>query len=153
MCSWHQGLLQVTSVFVLCGLWVKTTWMHFQVLGSLGCVILASLLPDLSEPQLLICKVRRMCMCVCSVMSDSLQPHGLQPTRLLCPWDLPGMNTGVGNHSLLQSIFPTQGSNLGLPHCRQILYGLSHRGSPWKVRRITRPILMWKLCACELKKW
>ena len=39
-------------------------------------------------------------------------------------------NTGVGCHSLLQGIFPTQGSNLGLLHCRQILYHLSHQGSP-----------------------
>ena len=66
----------------------------------------------------------------CSVMSDSLQPHGLQPTRLLCPWDFPGKNTGVGCHFLFQGIFPTQGSNPGLPCCRQTLYHLSHQGSP-----------------------
>ena len=51
-----------------------------------------------------------------SVVSDSLQPHGLQPTRLLCPWDSPGKNTGVGCHFLLQGIFPTQGSNPYLLH-------------------------------------
>ena len=49
-------------------------------------------------------------------MSDSLGPHGLEPTRLLCPWDSPGMNTGVGCHALLQGIFPTQGSNPSLLH-------------------------------------
>ena len=54
-------------------------------------------------------------------MPDSLRPHALWPTRLLCPWDSPGKNTGVGCHFLLQGIFPTQGSNLGLPHCRQTL--------------------------------
>ena len=54
-------------------------------------------------------------------MSDSLQPHGLQPARLLCPWNFPGKNTGVGSHSLLQGIFLTQGSNQGLPHCRWTL--------------------------------
>ena len=42
--------------------------------------------------------------------------------QVLCPWDSPGKNTGVGCHFLLQSIFPTQGSNPGLLHCRQILY-------------------------------
>ena len=63
-------------------------------------------------------------------MPDSLWPHGLQPTRLLCPWDFPGKDTGVGCHFLLQGIFPTQGSNLGLLHCRQILYWLSYKGSP-----------------------
>ena len=62
-------------------------------------------------------------------MPDSLRPHGLLPTRLLCPWDFPGKDTGVGCHFLLQGIFPTQGSNPGLLHCRQILYLLSHRES------------------------
>ena len=62
-----------------------------------------------------------------SVVSNSLRPHGLQPARLLCPWDSPGTNTGVDCHFLLQGIFPTQGSNQGLLHCRQILYCLSHQ--------------------------
>ena len=52
----------------------------------------------------------------CSVISNSLWSHGLYPTRVLCPWNSPGMNTGVGCHSLLQRIFLTQGSNLGFPH-------------------------------------
>ena len=63
----------------------------------------------------------------CSVVSDSLPPHGLYPTRLLCPWDSPGKNTRVGCHFLVQGIFPTQGWNSGLLHCRQILYCLSHQ--------------------------
>ena len=46
------------------------------------------------------------------------------------PWNSPGQDTGVGSLSLLQGIFPTQGSNPGLPHCRWILYQLSHKGSP-----------------------
>ena len=54
----------------------------------------------------------------------------MEPVRLLCPWNSPGQHTGVGCHSLLQAIFPTQGSNWGLSHCRQILYHLSHQGSP-----------------------
>ena len=54
----------------------------------------------------------------------------LWAARLLCPRDSPGKNTGAGNHFLLQGIFPTQGSNSGLPHWRQILYHLSHQGSP-----------------------
>ena len=66
----------------------------------------------------------------CSVVSNSLPPRGLQPTRLLCPRDSPGKNTAVDSHSLLQGISPTQGSNLGLLLCRQILYHLSHQGSP-----------------------
>ena len=50
--------------------------------------------------------------------------------RLLCPWKSPGKNNGVGSHSLLQGIFPVQGSNSGLSHCRQILYHQNHHGSP-----------------------
>ena len=50
----------------------------------------------------------------CSVVSDSLRPHGLQPDRLLCPCDSAGENSGVGRHSLLQGVFPAQGLNLGL---------------------------------------
>ena len=57
-----------------------------------------------------------------SVVSDSLQPHGLYS-----PWNSPGQNIGVGSLSLLQGTFSTQGSNPGLPHCRQIVYQLSHR--------------------------
>ena len=59
-----------------------------------------------------------------SVMLDSLRPHGFYS-----PSNSPGQNTGTGSLSLLQGIFPTQGSNPGLPHCRQILYHLSHKGS------------------------
>ena len=62
-----------------------------------------------------------------SVMSDSLQPNGLQPTRLLCPWNSPGKNTGVGCHSLLQGIFLTQGMNLCLLHLL-----------PWQVDSLPR---------------
>ena len=58
------------------------------------------------------------------VLSDSLRPHGLYS-----PWNSLGPNTGVGSLSLLQGIFPTQGSNPGLLHCKQILYQLSHKGS------------------------
>ena len=54
----------------------------------------------------------------------------LQPRGLYSPLNSPGQNTGVGGLSLLQEIFPTQGSNQGLLHCRQILYQLSHKGSP-----------------------
>ena len=57
--------------------------------------------------------------------SDSLWSHGLYPARLLCPWSFPGKNIGVSCHFFLQGIFLSQGSKLGLLHCRQILYCLS----------------------------
>ena len=66
----------------------------------------------------------------CPDMSDALWLPGLLPARLLCPWNFPGKKTRVGSHFLPQKIFPTQGSNLGLLHCRQILYHLSQQGSP-----------------------
>ena len=77
------------------------------------------------------------------VVSDSLRPHGLQPTRLLGPWDFPGMNTGVGCRFLLQGIFLIQGSNPGLPHCRQTLYRLSYRA--------TQNQAVSRICPCELQ--
>ena len=62
-------------------------------------------------------KVTHSCLTLCDPMDSS-------------PWNSPGQNTGVGTLSLLQGIFPTQGSNPGLPHCRQILYQMSYQGSP-----------------------
>ena len=70
-----------------------------------------------------------------SVVSDSLPHHGLYPIRLLCPWDFPSKNIGVGRHFLLQGIFPTQRSNLGPLHCGQILYRLSHQRRPCYISR------------------
>ena len=67
------------------------------------------------------------------VVSDSLWPPGLQPTRLLCPWNSPGKNTGVGCHFFLHGIFPTQGSNpslLCLLHWQTNCLPLSYLGSP-----------------------
>ena len=61
----------------------------------------------------------------CPVVSDSLQPHGLYN-----PWNSPGQNTGVGSLSLLQGIFPTQGWNPSLPHCRWIFF------TTWATREV-----------------
>ena len=70
-----------------------------------------------------------------AVVSSSLQPHGLYSPR-----SSPGQNTGVGSRSLLQGIFPTQGSNPSLLHCRQILYQLSHKGSPRILEWVAYPL-------------
>ena len=67
----------------------------------------------------------------CSVMSDPVWPR-----RRYSPQNSPGQNTGVGSLSLLQGVFSTQGSSPGLPHCRQILYQLSHQGSPRTLVRV-----------------
>ena len=71
---------------------------------------------------ILACKVKVKSL---SLLSDSLWPLGLYS-----PWNSPGQNTGVGSCSLLQGLFPTQRSNPHLPHCRWILYQLSHQGIP-----------------------
>ena len=69
-----------------------------------------------------------------SVMSDTLRPHGL-----CSPWNSSGRNTRVDSLSLLQGIFPTQGSNPGLRHCRQIICQLSHKGSPRTLEWVAYP--------------
>ena len=69
-------------------------------------------------------------------MSDSLWPHGLYS-----PQNSLGQNAEVGSLSLLHRIFPTQGSNPGLPHCRQIPYQLSHKGSPRILEWVPDPFL------------
>ena len=71
-------------------------------------------------------------LCAHSVMSDFLQPHELQPTRLLCPWNFPGNNTGVDYHFLLQGIFPTQGSN-------SCLFCLLH----WQIKSLLCGLFIW----------
>ena len=69
-----------------------------------------------------------------SVVSNSSWPHGLYN-----PWHSPGQNAGVDSLSLLQGIFPTQGSNPDLLHCRWILYQLSHKGSPRILEWVSYP--------------
>ena len=86
--------------------------------GTLSPVSGSLPLVPLGSPSSVVCESR-------SVMSDSSWPHGLYS-----PWNSPGHNTRVGISSLLQGIFPTQGSNPGLLHYRWILYQLSHQGSP-----------------------
>ena len=70
-------------------------------------------------------------LCVCSVVSDPLQPHGLYAARLLCPWHFTGKNTGVGCHFLVQGIFPTQGSKLHLLHWQAASLPLVPPGKPY----------------------
>ena len=62
--------------------------------------------------------IQRVSESCCTIMSDSLWSHRLQPSLLLCPWNSLGKSTGVGCHFLLQGIFPNWESNPGLLHCR-----------------------------------
>ena len=63
-------------------------------------------------------------------MKHALWKSESESPLVVVPWNSPGQNIGVGSLSLLQGIFPTQGSNSGLPYCRCILYQMSHKGSP-----------------------
>ena len=74
------------------------------------------------------------CFCSeCESENHSVLSNSLQPCGLYSPWNSLGQNTEMGSLSLLQGIFLAQGSNPGLPHCRQILYQLCHHGSPRKL--------------------
>ena len=95
------------------------------IAGSYGCSIFSFIrTPVLLRDALLISCINLgecpVCVCVCvigcSVMCNSLRPHGLSPTRLLCPWSFPGKNIRVGCHFLFQGILLTQGSNPRLLH-------------------------------------
>ena len=65
------------------------------------------------------------------------------PCELYSPWNSLGLEYWRGKHSLLQGIFATQGLNPGLPHCRQIVYQLSHEGSPWILEWVAYPFSSW----------
>ena len=89
-------------------------WKEIVCVCVCVCVCALNFPPTLEGNHVCVC----VCVCVCvharqvpSVVSNSWQPHGLQPTRLLCPGHSPGKNIGVGCHFLLQGIFPTQGLN------------------------------------------
>ena len=108
----RNGIAIVKCIFAKNGMvgefWIMKSW-HYRIIQEM--IFFAFKIESESENHW--------------VVSNSLQPHGLYS-----PWDSPGQNTGVGSLSLLQGIFPTQGSNPGLPHCRRILYQLNHKDSP-----------------------
>ena len=99
-----------------------------------------SLLPFLPQSHFLflicVCGKKKnvcVCVCTCSVAQSclTLQPYGLQPTKLLCPWDFPDKNTGLACHFLFQGILPTQGSiKLTSPALQVDSLPLSHLGMP-----------------------
>ena len=121
----HSNPPRPTNAWVLC-FTVSAAWNVLFIVLCLFIYLLATLLGmcdlssstrDWTHDPCITVKVAQSC------------PHGLYR-----PWNSPGQNTGVGSVSLLQGIFPTQGSNPGLLHCRRILYQLSHKVSPlhWK---------------------
>ena len=118
----QEVITSLTSITVIDSFWFL--FYFFCFFFELGCNCLTMLLVyAVEQSESVICTHVRSCSVV-SVVSDSLQPRGQSPTRLLCPWHSPGKNTGVGCHALLQGSFLTQGLNLSLlrlQHCRWIL--------------------------------
>ena len=99
------------------------------------CNLRETLLQSHPVKTLLGSRFTKLYMCACSVMSDSLKPHRLQPSRLLCLWDFSGKNTGVGCHFLLQGLFLTQRANASpvSPALHVDSLPLSHQASPQKL--------------------
>ena len=88
-----------------------------------------------------LCSVPQLCPTLCN-------PLPCSPPGPSVHGDSPGKNTGVVCHALLQRIFPTQGSNPGLPHCRQILYCLSHQGSLLELVNEFSKVVVYKIISC-----
>ena len=98
--------------------WQRMRWLDGMRAAIHGVVKSQTQLSDWTELEMCVLVIQ-----LCLTLSD--------PTGLLCPWNSPGKNTGGGSHSLLQGIFPTQKSNLGVLHYRWILYHLGHQGTGW----------------------
>ena len=106
--------IPVLLYLIFCGLWSNHLTFRALTVQVHGSLILYNRKKNKSVIILQLKDKRELPRCDESesvslpVVSDSLRPHVLQPARLLCPWDSPGKNTGVGCHALLQGIFPTQ---------------------------------------------
>ena len=90
--------------------------------------------------------------CTIKVKATQLCPTLCYPMEFSSPWNSLGQNTGVGSHSLLWGIFPTQGSNPGFPHCRQILYHLSHQGSLYPTSHVRLFVTPWTIQSMEFSR-
>ena len=93
-------------------------------------------------------RILSITLLACGSESRSVS-NSLWPPGLYSPWNFPGQNIGVGSLSLLQGIFPTQGSNPGLPHCWRILYQLSHMGVRW-VQLCNSLNILWHCLSLQL---
>ena len=116
------------------GLWaLRAQGEDFLVLGFVLFFLIkytAWVISDLIDKLYKMLGLHMLYVCVShSVMSSIWDPTDCSLARLFCLWNSLGKNTGVGSHSPLQRIFPTQGLNSGLTHCRQILYNVSHQRS------------------------
>ena len=128
-CNCHVLLIlrHIFPIFISLKLEYIYNWWHLTMtfVSILNFLVLHKIIMHLT--------INPVCMSECSVVSDSLWPHGLQPVRLLCAWVFLGKNTGVDCYSLLQGVFPVWGLNphlLSLLHWQADSSPLSHRESP-----------------------
>ena len=153
------GFRQETHEWTLCNLcgnlnWNEKSSLHNHII-------------DLESPQSSPTHPREHLKTLCLVfqLCLTLWPHGLPRVEAPSQWqnqcppgssvcgDSPGKNTGMRCHALLQGIFPTQGSNPGLPHCRQILYCLSYQGSPRILEWVAYPFLLQGIFLTQELNW
>lgn len=122
---WASGYDYFPSLLFLLASWMMSGQSYSQILTteytwSLNRYVVQNLPTD----------PHYVCMCSVAQSRLTLCLHGLWPTRLLCPWNPPEKNTGIGYNFLLQGIFPSQGSNLSFLHWQSDILPLSHQGSP-----------------------
>ena len=155
----HPSRLSQSTVLSSLHLTANSHWLSILHTAMYFSMLLSQFVPSLPSPlfpqvcslclHLCCCPTNRLIRTIfldsmkwtksCSVMSNSLRPHGLYS-----PWNSPAQNIGVGSLSLLQVIFPTQGSKSGLLHCRQILPAEPQRKPP----RVHIYVLIYNICLC-----
>ena len=122
----HQKFSPTDHVVILCLTYQKSQLLKGKQVLNINHVVCTNILDSVSHSHH-IGKVLDQCCClIAKSCLTVLQTHGLQPTRLLCPWGFPSKNTGVGCHFLLQRIFLTRGSNPHLLHWQVDSLPLSH---------------------------
>ena len=111
---WYTTVLTLSSLNLYCFISItKHSFVFWNFIASkVWSVYVHTVITLLNNTFVCECVHRWVCVCVHSVMSNSLWPHGLQPARLLCPWNFSGKNIGAGCHFLLQGIYQIQGLNM-----------------------------------------
>ena len=94
-----------------------------------------------------------LCCLVAQLCPTLLRPYGLQPARLLCPWDSPGKNTGAGCHAFLQEIFPTQGLNLTGSVLKNLPANAGDAGNTGSIPGTIKKARGWRTDAFKLWYW
>ena len=128
-----------TAVMEKKGIWKRTLPLSSTKMSKDNIAGMLVTVADICWPK--VCVRVLVGLCLITQSSPALCNHlDCSPPGSSVHGDSPGKNTGMGCYALLQGIFPTQGLNPGLLHCRQILYHLSHQGSPWILEWVVYPV-------------